>query len=281
MILQVGPYCLRPGELMCQLRSIVPPAVFTLLLAITLARALLLATADSDGLPGHASGGLQLVITLLLLAVEAALLVQGGLLRREPYLEELKLGRAGISVCGESGWPWLARMLWPAVLLALQTLLSPWTWASRRNYREGLLLSLASIAITCLAAAWVAIYVLCAGLSASMCLAILLVDSLVLLALMVLSCDEFSNDTSQKSSPELWGNHWEDIAVCGGMVSTAATVLLVVFIPKVVTITKVSLQSTFTFQVYLMTVWGAGREVGAKHLLNACNSLRFLMSLIF
>ena len=30
-----------------------------------------------------------------------------------------------------------------------------------------------------------------------------------------------------------------------------------------------------------MTVWGAGREVGAKHLLNACNSLRFLMSLIF
>jgi len=205
----VGPYCLRPGELMCQLRSIVPPAVFTLLLAITLARALLLATADSDGLPGHASGGLQLVITLLLLAVEAALLVQGGLLRREPYLEELKLGRAGISVCGESGWPWLARMLWPAVLLALQTLLSPWTWASRRNYREGLLLSLASIAITCLAAAWVAIYVLCA---------------------------------------ELWGNHWEDIAVCGGMVSTAATVLLVVFIPK----------------VYLMTVWGAGREVSLQ-----------------
>merc|ERR1719284_1012187 len=30
-----------------------------------------------------------------------------------------------------------------------------------------------------------------------------------------------------------------------------------------------------------MTVWGAGREVGAKHLLNACNSLRFLMCLIF
>ena len=194
MILQVGPYCLHPGELMCQLRSIVPPAVFTLLLAITLARALLLATADSDGLPGHASGGLQLVITLLLLAVEAALLVQGGLLRREPYLEELKLGRAGISVCGESGWPWLARMLWPAVLLALQTLLSPWTWASRRNYREGLLLSLACIAITCLAAAWVAIYVLCAGLSASMFLSILLVDGFVPLALcphikmMVLSC---------------------------------------------------------------------------------------------
>ena len=65
------------------------------------------------------------------------------------------------------------------------------------------------------------------------------------------------------------------------MVSTAATVLLVVFIPKVVTSIKVGLQSTFTFQVYLMTVWGAGREVGAKHMINACNSLRLFMSLIF
>ena len=35
---------------------------------------------------------------------------------------------------------------------------------------------------------------------------------------------------------ELWGNHWEDIAVCGGMVSTAGAILLVVFIPKVIII---------------------------------------------
>ena len=160
----MAPYCLQPGELVCHLRSVAPPACYTLLLAVTFARALLLATADSDGLPGHASGGLQLVIMLLLLAVEAALLVQGGLLRTEPYLSEEIRGRAGVAVCRESGWPWLARLLWPAVLLALQTLLTPWVWSSRRNYREGLLISLASIAVTCLAAAWVAIYVLCAGL---------------------------------------------------------------------------------------------------------------------
>ena len=148
---------------MCHLRSVAPPAAYTLLLAVTLARALLLATADSDGLPGHASGGLQLVIMLLLLAVEAALLVQGGLLRTKAYLSEERRGMAGVSVCREAGWPWLAQLLWPAVLLALQTLLTPWVWSSRRNYREGLLISLASVAITCLAAAWVAIYVLCAG----------------------------------------------------------------------------------------------------------------------
>ena len=152
---------------MCHLRSVAPPAAYTLLLAVTLARVLLLATADSDGLPGHASGGLQLVIMLLLLAVEAALLVQGGLLRTEAYLSEERRGRAGLSVCREAGWSWLARLLWPAVLLALQTLLTPWVWSSRRNYREGLLMSLASIAITCLAAAWVAIYVLCAGFTSS------------------------------------------------------------------------------------------------------------------
>ena len=33
--------------------------------------------------------------------------------------------------------------------------------------------------------------------------------------------------------PELYGNQWEDIAVCGGLVSTATTILLVIFIPKV------------------------------------------------
>ncbi len=32
---------------------------------------------------------------------------------------------------------------------------------------------------------------------------------------------------------ELYGNHWEDIAVCAGLVSTATVVLLVVFLPKV------------------------------------------------
>ena len=34
-------------------------------------------------------------------------------------------------------------------------------------------------------------------------------------------------------SPELYGNQWEDMAVCGGLVSTATTILLVIFIPKV------------------------------------------------
>ncbi len=32
---------------------------------------------------------------------------------------------------------------------------------------------------------------------------------------------------------ELYGNHWEDIAVCAGLVSTATVVLLIVFLPKV------------------------------------------------
>ena len=48
------------------------------------------------------------------------------------------------------------------------------------------------------------------------------------------------------------------------MVSTATAILLVIFVPKVVNITNISFpnQSITAFQVYLMTVWGAGREVG-------------------
>ena len=47
------------------------------------------------------------------------------------------------------------------------------------------------------------------------------------------------------------------------MVSTATAILLVIFIPKVVNIIKIRILKSITvLQVYLMTVWGAGREVG-------------------
>ena len=46
---------------------------------------------------------------------------------------------------------------------------------------------------------------------------------------------------------ELYGTHWEDIAVCAGLVSTATIILLVVFIPKV----KASLTQRSSPNVYL------------------------------
>lgn len=72
--------------------------------------------------------------------------------------------------------------------------------------QEGVLFSLASLALCLVSGAWVTVYILCT---------------------------------------ELYGNHWEDIAVCAGLVATATVVLLVVFLPK----------------MYLMTMWGAGRDI--------------------
>ena len=70
LYLGVVPYTLEPGPGVCLVRGVTPGLAFCLPLAATLSRALLLATADSDGLPGHASGALQAVLALLLLGVQ-------------------------------------------------------------------------------------------------------------------------------------------------------------------------------------------------------------------
>lgn len=206
LYLTLLPFCFQPGDLVCAFRAISPAASYTIVISIVLSRSFLLATADSDGLPGHASGCLQLVLFVLMVCVEGGILLEGALTRADPYIDIKKLGRVGISVCTERGWSWLSNLIWPGTLLCIQTSLSPFIWKSRRNYKEGVLFSLASLGCCLVTGAWVAVYLLCS---------------------------------------ELYGNHWEDIAVCAGLVSTATLILLVVFIPK----------------VYLMTVWGVSKEV--------------------
>jgi len=206
LYLTLLPFCFQPGDLVCAFRAISPAATYTIVVSIMLSRSFLLATADSDGLPGHASGCLQMILFVLMLCVEGGVLLEGALTRRDPYIDTKKLGRVGVLVCSERGWSWLSNLIWPGILLCLQTSLSPFIWRSRRNYKEGVLFSLASLCCCLIAGAWVAVYLLCS---------------------------------------ELYGTHWEDIAVCAGLVSTATIILLVVFIPK----------------VYLMTVWGVSKEV--------------------
>jgi len=206
LYLTLLPFCFKPGDLVCALRAISPAVTYTIVVSIVLSRSFLLATADSDGLPGHASGCLQLVLFVLMLCVEGGILLEGALKRSDPYIDMKKLGRVGVLVCSDSGLSWLSNLIWPGILLCIQTSLSPFIWKSRRNYKEGVLFSLASLGCCLVSGAWVAVYILCA---------------------------------------ELYGNHWEDIAVCAGLVSTATIILLVVFIPK----------------VYLMTVWGVSKEV--------------------
>jgi len=201
------PFCFRPGEIVCVLRTMAPTSSLTFLVSILLSRTLLLATADTEGLPGHASGCLQGSLLVLMLGVEAALLGLEFSHRKGSFF--IDTGHASDDTCFHRSWIWLGLLIWPGLLLLVQTFSAPGIWRSRRNYKEGVLFSLASVAVTLVTAAWVTIYILCA---------------------------------------ELYGNQWEDISVCAGLVATATVVLLIVFIPK----------------VYLMTVWGPGRDVSLQ-----------------
>ena len=63
MLLSVAPFCLVSGLLVCQLRSTLPGAVVTTVLSIIVSRSLLLATSDTDGLPGNQSFSQNLELT--------------------------------------------------------------------------------------------------------------------------------------------------------------------------------------------------------------------------
>ena len=119
--------------------------------------------ADSDGLPGHASGGLQIILCLLMVCVEGGVLLEGGIQRDDGYVDMNKMGRFGVVVCTDKGWSWLSNLMWPGSLLCVQTFLSPFIWKSRRNYREGALFSLTSLGCSAITGAWVSFYIFLEG----------------------------------------------------------------------------------------------------------------------
>jgi len=150
------PYCFQPGNLTCILRTLAPAGSLTFLVSILLSRSLLLATSDTAGLPGHASGCLQVILLLLMLGVEVSILGLDSWHLRGNYLN--------LETCHHRSWGWLGMLAWPGLLLLVQTFLSPGIWRSRRNYKEGVLFSLSSVAVTIVSAAWVTVYILCAGI---------------------------------------------------------------------------------------------------------------------
>ena len=94
----------------------------------------------------------------------------------------------------ENDQSWLLTMAWPGLVLLLQLGLSPALWRSRRNYREGALFSLASLALSLVTAGWVAVYWL---------------------------------------SSDLAGPDWQEVATAAGLQASALTIILVIFLPKV------------------------------------------------
>merc|ERR1711936_1465968 len=79
------PFCFYPGTFVCMFRSDSPAVTYTVAASLLLSRSFLLATADSDGLPGHASGCLQIVLFALMLCVEGGMLLVGEIQRKDNF----------------------------------------------------------------------------------------------------------------------------------------------------------------------------------------------------
>ena len=47
----------------------------------------------------------------------------------------------------------------------------------------------------------------------------------------------------------MYGEEWEDISVCAGLVATATVILLLVFIPKVMRLSKARTKSAFSIGI--------------------------------
>ncbi len=155
-------FALTPTPAVCFARAQGTALAYALVFSVLLSRSLMLATADTDGLPGHISGAVQLALFLALASVQVALGVQEWLVRSSPLTVTRMVGHSQVrelfkcmrcvvalifgefqeTSCADVGLPFLARLTYPMVLLLLQVVVSPFILSSRRNYHEGLLFCL-------------------------------------------------------------------------------------------------------------------------------------------
>ncbi|XP_071746575.1 uncharacterized protein [Lepeophtheirus salmonis] len=184
---------LSPNESVCQSRNFAVGSVYSLTFATLLGRSFMLATGDFEGLPGHISGIVQAVLIFFIFSVQLGMILQELFLRSSPYTETNFLGRLRMTECLEKGFPFIRYLIYPAILLFLQIVLAPFIINSKRNYKEGFLFVLASVAIAISWILWITGYLL---------------------------------------FPNSLGSHWYDITVCFGLVSLPTIILVLIYIPK-------------------------------------------------
>lgn len=121
------PYCVRgSGLTLCGLRLLAAPLAHSLLLAVMLGRALMLAACDHDGgLLSHVSGPLQAALCFFTAAVQLAMSVQLAVLLSPAECAWLQ------------GPRFLLLLGYDLLLLTLLAVTAPFICTSRRNYREG------------------------------------------------------------------------------------------------------------------------------------------------
>jgi len=187
------PFAMVADKIVCFARLQGTAIAYSTLFSFMVARAIMLATSDVDGLPGHVSGVTQMALALALAVVQPALAIQEWFLRDEPYSRAFVDGQFQEGGCADHGFPFLVRLAWPAFLLSVLIIISPCIVSSKRNYSEGALFCLGSLACLGVWLGWTLPYfVLSPGHS-----------------------------------------EWFNFAVCCGLVGTPSILLLVIFVPKV------------------------------------------------
>ena len=78
------PFGLSPTGLICPLRMMVLRLAFVFIFSVMLSRSLMLATADTDGLPGHLSGLIQSSLFCFMLGVKVSTVLYVSLLIMHP-----------------------------------------------------------------------------------------------------------------------------------------------------------------------------------------------------
>ncbi len=113
-------FTFSPTPLVCFARLHGTSVVYAALFSVLLARSLMLATADTDGLPGHVSGAVQTALFLAFVSVQGALCVQEWFLRSEPLTRTVLSGRRQETSCSDVGASFLVRLIYPMILLGFQ-----------------------------------------------------------------------------------------------------------------------------------------------------------------
>lgn len=155
------PYTFEASSFVCLMRRFTTGLGYSLVFSILLARSLMLATSDSEGLVGHVSGLVQLALLFFMEMVQTGLGLQQWMMqpRRVSWSDEASVNGMNYT-CGEDHREFLVSLGYVMFLLFLQLLVSPFIVRSRRNYHEGLLFFVATLLVTGVWVAWATLYMI-------------------------------------------------------------------------------------------------------------------------
>ncbi|XP_063864761.1 uncharacterized protein LOC135102954 isoform X1 [Scylla paramamosain] len=155
------PYSFEASSLICALRPFATSLSYAIMLAILLARSLMLATADSEGLVGHVSGLVQTALLFFMVSVQAGLGVQQWVMTPpQTFLTKTPPEGGVLYSCSGERVYFLIAQAYIMFLLMLQLFVSPFTVRSRRNYHEGLLFFIATLLITGVWVSWATLFMI-------------------------------------------------------------------------------------------------------------------------